>query len=178
MESNSFLDPSKLISQLDITPGMKVVDFGSGSGHYVLTIAQILNDSGLVTAIDVIDSALEVTRAKANSLGLKNLQTIRANLEIPGSTGLPDSSQNLVLVSNTLSQNEKKLEILKEATRVTASKGKIAIVDWQKGTGGPGPEDERRIDKETTTTLVKEFGLVLEKEIQTDHYHFGLIFKK
>ena len=116
--ASDFLDPEAIIEKLDIHPGMRIGDFGSGSGFMALSLAKKVGDSGIIYAVDILDSALETLRAKANALGLANIQTLRGNLEVPGGSGLNDESQDLVLLVNILFQNDKKDAIAREAKRV------------------------------------------------------------
>lgn len=176
--TGGFLNPEKIISQFGLASDLKVADFGSGSGHFAILIAQFLGDTGTVTAIDILESALETVRIKASTLGLTNIQTVRGNLEVIGASGLSESSQDLVLAANVFFQNEKKQELIGEAKRVLKSGGKLIVIDWQKGSGGVGPPDNLRLGKELITPLASQLGFEFEKEIDAGSYHFGLIFKK
>lgn len=173
-----FLDPAVVVNQFGLKPGFRVADFGSGSGYFTIEMAKIVGESGFVSAVDILDSSLETIRAKAGLEGLRNIQTIRGNLEIVGGSGLVDGSQDVVLLANVLFQNENKPAILKEAKRVLRFGGRLIIIDWEKGIGGMGPPDEYRITKETLISLATQAGFSFEKEIPADQYHFGLIFRK
>jgi len=178
LPKGGFMNPSVVVSQFGLKPGFRVADFGSGSGYFTIEMAKIVGGSGFISAVDILDSSLETIRAKAGLEGLRNIQTIRGNLEIIGGSGLANESQDIVLLANILFQNENKMAILKEAKRVLGPGGKLIIIDWEKGSGGVGPPDEYRITKETLISLATQVGFRLEKEIPADQYHFGLIFRK
>lgn len=129
-------------------------------------------------AVDILEAALETVRERASGAGLKNIQLVRANLEVIGSTFLADDSQDFVLLANVLFQNDQKLEIIKEAKRILRPGAKLAIVDWEKGVGGLGPPDEFRTPKESILGLASQEGLSYEKDIVVDAYHFGMMFRK
>ena len=76
------MNPEAIVESFGLQSGMKVADFGSGSGYFTILMAKKVGDSGQVTAVDILESALETVRAKASVSGLKNLQTIRADLEV------------------------------------------------------------------------------------------------
>lgn len=173
-----FISPEAIVDSFGLQPGMRVADFGCGSGHFTLLMAKKVGPSSVVTGLDILESALEVVRAKAAADGLNNLQTIRTNLEVLGSSGLSDQSQDLVLVANILFQAEKKGEILKEAHRVLAPGGSLVVIEWKKEGAGLGPPSMRRLGDEEVKIMAKETGFSFAKEVEAGTYHFGLLFKK
>lgn len=172
-----FLDPEIVASKFGLKLGQEIADFGAGSGYFTIIMAKIVGDSGKVNAIDILDSSLETIRSKANLEGLKNIKTIKGNLEVIGGSGLDDSSQDFVLLANILFQNEDKVEIIRESKRVLKDDGRMVIIDWEKGSGGFGPPDEYRSPKETIMSLAAQEGFIFEKYIDVDKFHFGMIFR-
>lgn len=178
MPLGNFLNPEQIVAEFGVTEGMRVADFGSGSGHFAILLAQRVGKDGKVAAIDVQESALEAVRARAQAAGLENIEPIHADLEVLGSTGLPDDSHDLVLISNTLFQSSKKTEILKEAKRILKTQAVLVIIEWKKGGGGFGPPDNLRTDEETIQALVTGEGFIFEREINAGQFHFGTVFRK
>ena len=176
--SNQIFDLKSIVRQFGLQEGMRIADLGSGSGYFTIEIAKAVGEGGAVTAMDILDTALETVRARAISEGVKNIQLVRANLEIVGSTSLADDSQDFVLIKNVLFQNDGKLEIIKEAERVLRPAGKLVIIDWEKGAGGFGPPDEYRTPKESILVLANQEKFIYEKDISIDVYHFGMMFRK
>lgn len=175
---NQTFDLKNIVSQFELAPGMKIADLGSGSGYFTIEIAEAIGERGLVTAIDVLESALETVKTRAASVGVKNIHLVRANLEVLGSTFLSDNSQDFVLIKNVLFQNDEKMMVIREAKRISMFGKKLVIIDWEKGTGGLGPPDEYRSSKESIFNLAAREGLVYEKDITIDIYHFGMMFRK
>lgn len=161
-----------------LTEGMRVADFGCGSGYFAIQMAELVGESGLVTAIDVLDSALDTVRAKVKNAGLTNLETIRSNLEVVGSSGLADGSQDLVLLKNMLFQSTDRPSILREATRVLRAGGRLVVIDWKPGSGGLGPPEQYRLTATAVGELATAVGLVLMTGGEPDAFHFSCIFQK
>jgi len=176
--SSQIFDLKKIVEQFELEPGMRVADLGSGSGYFTVEMARSIEEGGVVTAVDILDTALETVRDRTLEAGLKNVQLVRANLEVIGSTFLADDSQDFVLLANVLFQNDQKLEVIREAKRILRPAGKLVIIDWEKGLGGLGPPDEFRTPKESILSLGSQEGLNYEKDITVDAYHFGMMFRK
>ncbi len=176
--ADQVLDLKNIVSQFGLEPGMKAADLGSGSGYFTIELAKAVGESGMITAVDILDTALEMVKAKMATGEIKNVRLVKGNLEVAGSSSLIDDSQDFVLIKNVLFQNDQKSGIIKEAKRVLRPAGKLVIIDWEKGVGGFGPPDEYRTPKESILSLVSQEGLTFEKEITIDAYHFGLMFRK
>ncbi|MEK7151233.1 MAG: methyltransferase domain-containing protein [Patescibacteria group bacterium] len=177
--SGGFMDPERIVSYFGLTQGMRVADFGSGAGYFTILIAKKVGSDGVVTAVDLMNSALETLRSKANVEGLNNIQTVRSNLEIIGSSGLAADSQDVVLLANILFQNPNKQPIVNEAFRVVKPTGTLIVIDWRRGTGGFGPPDDLRTDEEAMKQFFignKDFQF--SGAIDAGQFHYGMIFRK
>lgn len=172
------MDPERIAGTFGVTEGMRVADFGSGAGYFTILLARLVGEDGVVTAVDVLDSALDTVRAKAAGEGLNNVQIIRSNLEILGSSGLADGSQDMLLLANILFQNKDKEAIVNEARRALKSGGRLVVIDWQKGTSGFGPPDELRSDPQTMQAMISQAGFDFVGLIDAGLFHFGMTFKK
>ena len=176
--TGGFLDPVKIVGSFGIKEGMRIADFGSGAGYFTILVAEIVGSSGKVIAVDIMDDALATVRAKAQAERLTNVETVKSNLEVAGSSGADSGSQDMVLLVNALYQSEKKISIIEEARRILKPEGKLILIDWQKGTGGFGPPDDRRLNSEAMRNITLSAGFELENVIDAGVFHYGFIFKK
>lgn len=176
--TGGFLNPDMIVNEFGLREGMNVADFGSGAGYFTILIAQRVGKEGRVYALDIMETALDSVRAKAKSAELENVETIQTNLEVLGSSGLADQSQDVVLLANILFQSDKKSEIIRESKRVLKDGGSLIVVDWRKNTGGFGPPDSLRTDETAMRSLTTGEGLVFERDFNAGQFHFGMIFKK
>lgn len=175
--SNTFLSPQHVLEQVALAPGMAVADFGSGTGDFVLIASKIVGADGQVTAIDVQESAISSVRSRARIAGLLNITPVRANLEVPHASTLADDSQDVILLTNILFQNQKKDEIIQEAHRTLKPGGIVMFIDWQKE-AALGPMRGYRMDKEEVVKLFASDRFTFTKEIEAGAYHFGILFSK
>ena len=172
------LDPARVVDNLDIRPGMKIADFGCGTGHFTILMAKRVGDDGRVTAIDIQEAPLESVRTRAREAGLATIDIIRANLEVLGGTSLLDNSQDMVLLANVLFQSNKKPEIMREAHRILKSGGQLVMVEWKKGSGGFGPPENLRMDAEQLKALVSAEQFTFQRDIEVGQYHHVMMFIK
>ncbi len=176
--TGGFMNPDMVVLEFGLREGMVVADFGSGAGYFTILMGKLVGKSGKVTALDVLESALDSVRVKAKAAGLDNVVTTRANLEVLGSSGLAGDSQDMVLLANILFQSDKKELIFREAIRVLKKGGLLVVIDWKKGAGGFGPPDNLRTDKEQMKSVITAEGFIFERDINAGTFHYGMMFRK
>jgi len=171
----SFLDPNKILNELDLRDNMIAAEFGCGPGGWAIPLAQRL-EKGKVFALDIQPEKLSALKNRAESENVLNIETKQCDLEKVRGSGLPDNFLDLVLIPNVLFQTEKKDVIIGEAKRVLKKEGRLLIVDWmQKAKLGP---KEERVTRESVKEIAKNLDLELKKEFEAGIYHYGLIFEK
>lgn len=176
----SFFNPHKILEDIGIFgEGAAVADFGCGAGYFALPLAKLVGETGRIYAIDVLPSAIEIVASKAESEGLINIKTIRANLEIPQGSTIKEDSVDSVFLANILYQSQTgKIEILKEAQRILKDAGKMVVIGWIPGKTQMGPAEKLRISSETVRKDAVSLGFKLNKIFDIDPYHYCLIFNK
>ncbi|MEK7147518.1 MAG: methyltransferase domain-containing protein [Patescibacteria group bacterium] len=173
-----FTDPEKNLEQFDLQKGMRVADFGAGSGFYAFTAARLVGDKGKVFAVDIQKDLLTRLKKEAATKKLLNIEIVWGDLEKEGGAKLKDGSVDRAIVSNLLFQIEKKECLVREAARVLKPNGKVLVIDWTDSFGGLGPEPRAVFDKETARALFENDGFSLERTIDAGAHHYGLIFAK
>lgn len=173
-----FVDPQTVLSQLEIKDRIRVADFGCGAGFFSLAFAQKIGNEGMVYALDILPERLETVNSQAKNLGIANITTQRANLEMEGGSKLPDQSVDWVVIKDMLYQNREKAKILAEAKRVVKNDGKILLIEWKTEDTSIGPDRNLRISKESLVSLAQENGLGVFKEVGAGDFHYGLILIK
>lgn len=176
--AGAFLDTQRIVSSLGGLQGHHVADLGCGSGYFTLSLAQAVGRDGVVSTVDVMQEPLQSVQSRADALGLQNVRTIRADLEVMGGTKIPDASQDLVLIANVLFQSQKKEAILSEGMRMLKSGGKIIVIDWKKGVPGFGPPDESRTSGDGLRRLVESAGAKYERALDVGAYYTGAVYIK
>lgn len=154
---------------------MSVADFGAGSGAYVWPIAQALENSGHLYAIDVQRDLLRRIHNEALRRRYSTVSIVWADLEEPKATRLADHSLDLVLMSNILFQVRDKLALFKEAHRILKQEtGRLVAIDWSDSFGGLGPHKKDVVTKAAAGVLLIKGGFVPEAEFSAGAHHWGI----
>jgi SAM-dependent methyltransferase len=117
----------RIIEQLGLRPGLRVLDLGCGTGTLAVAIATAAPAASVV-AVDADEHALKRARRKAEDAGVF-IEWVRAFAD---ETGLPPRSFDRVvstLFFHHLSP-EDKWQTLEQARCLLRERGEIHIVDW------------------------------------------------
>lgn len=172
----NFAEPKANILQMGVREGMKIGDFGVGSGHYALAAAGIVGRDGKVYAIDVQEDLLHHVRDVAMRAGRTNIDTIWGDIEKPGGTKLRDGALDAVILSNILFQLDHPEKALLEARRTLKPGGKLLVIDWAASYAGLGPAPERVVPEHKAEELCLNAGFHKQKNFRAGAHHYGLVF--
>lgn len=172
----------EVISYVGLSGGMIVADLGSGPGRFTVEIAKAVGPNGKVYAIDIDDDALRELIDSARSLGLKNVETVRADLTkgIP----LPTSSLDVAFMANVLHglvRSGAGELVVKEVERVLRPGGLFAVIDFKKSFTAFGPPPWIRVSPEEVIDLVSRSSSALKVEERRDDIgfsHYMIKFRK
>jgi len=171
----TFLDPKKVLDQLELGPDMVAADFGCGSGGFTIPLAQRLK-KGLVHALDIQEAPLSHVKGYFLANNINNIKVVRCDLEKPGASAIPDNSLDSVVIANILFQSENKDAIINEAERVLKRGGRLLVVDWLPS--APKELIKKGASRRSIRQAAQGVDLKLEKELEAGDWHFALLFKK
>jgi ubiquinone/menaquinone biosynthesis C-methylase UbiE len=174
--SASFSSPHENVLQVGLREGMKVGDFGAGSGHYSRAAAAIVGHSGRVYAIDVQEDILKHIKLNTHDKHRSSIETIWGDIEKPLGTHLREASLDVVLLANTLFQVENRQALLGEIKRTLKPGGKLMVVDWAGSYGGVGPSSEMVVSEHEAEALFITAGYHKVKSFRAGPHHYGIIF--
>lgn len=172
----NFSDPQSNVLQLGLREGMKVADLGSGVGHYALSAANIVGDTGRVYAVDVQEEVLRHLLDNAKTRGLKNVETVWGNIEKQGGTTLKEHSMDAVILSNTLFQLEDKVPAVHEIKRILKPGGRLLVIDWAGSYEGMGPHPSHVVPEPTALELFITNGFHKLKDFRAGPHHYSIVF--
>ncbi|MFA6973654.1 MAG: methyltransferase domain-containing protein [Parcubacteria group bacterium] len=173
-----FTDPDFVVKQLDVQAGMKIADFGCGTGYFSLALAKKVGEEGVVYSLDILPQRLESVLSNAKRANLTNIIAKRVNLENPNGSRLEANSIDLAVLKGMLFQNKKKKDILAEAARVLKPGGQALVIEWGMANAAMGPEMQLRISKEALLGIAQQVGLSAAKEVNVGNFHYGVVLVK
>jgi ubiquinone/menaquinone biosynthesis C-methylase UbiE len=173
-----FLNPEQCIAQFGLKEGMRVADFGAGSGSYTRAASLRVGFTGRVYAIEVQKELVEKLDADIKEWKLLNTEVIWGDIEKNGGTKLADGSMDAVIVSNVLFQVADKLGLIDEAKRVLKSDGKVLVVDWLESFGNIGPTPSHVITAKMAQDLFEKRGFKYVETISPGPQHYGIILSR
>jgi predicted methyltransferase len=153
--------PEQIMDALKIADGSQVAEIGAGGGWFTVRLARRVNQNGVVYAEDVQPEMIEAIRRRVVRENLTNVRTV---LGTTRDSRLPHGL-DAILINWAYSEMENPVAVLKDAAQSLKPQGRIGIVDFSPGAGGPGPEPEQRVSPESVIRNAGAAGLrVISRE--------------
>ncbi|OGJ11238.1 hypothetical protein A2565_00835 [Candidatus Nomurabacteria bacterium RIFOXYD1_FULL_36_19] len=156
--------------------GMRVADFGAGTGAYSLASSRHVGHTGHVYAVEVQKGLVKKLESEIKEWKVSNVECIWGNIEKLHGTKIADHSMDAVIVANVLFQAEDKIGLIDEASRILKNGGKVLFIDWASSFSGMGPSEEHVVLPNVATDLFTKRGFKFVEKITTNEHHYGIIF--
>ena len=158
--------PDQIMDALGVADGSRVADIGPGAGWFTIQLARRVGPNGLVYAEDVQRQMLEAVRRRVSREGLQNVQTVFGTATDPN---LPRGALDAILLVDMYSEVDDRVTFLRNLARALKAVGRIGVVNYKPGQGGPGPSSDAnegvRVDSSVVEADARAAGLrVLARE--------------
>lgn len=174
--SSAFSDPQSNVLQMGLSEGMRVGDFGSGTGHYARAAAGIVGYDGRVFAIEVQEDVLKHLKLNTQAPQQRCIEVVWGDFEKIGGTHLRDHSLDAGMLANVLFQVENRDGLLAELKRVLKPGAKLLVVDWAGSHGGMGPSPDALVSESEAERIFIEGGFHKVKGFRGGPHHYALVF--
>jgi predicted methyltransferase len=148
--------PEQIMDALAIADGGAVADIGAGAGWFTIHLARRVGPNGVVYAQDVQRQMLEAIRRRVERERLQNVKTLLGEDRDPH---LPKGSLDAVLVVDVYPEVTARVAFLRNVAAALKPGGRIGIVNYKPGRGGPGPAAEDRIESTAVEADARAAGL-------------------
>ncbi len=144
-------NPSEMLEQLAVKPGMTVCDMGCGDGYYTVELAKRVGAEGRVLAVDIQPEMLQELSRRCERDELRNVEMV---LGVPHNPKLPEGEVDLILMVDVYHEFSHPVEMLAAMRRSLKPSGRIALVEYR----GEDPSVPIKPDhKMTKKQILKEY---------------------
>lgn len=169
------LPPEETLIRLGLHKGDVMADIGCGIGYFTIPAAEIVGKDGQVFAMDISPEMLSEVEIKVKDNNISNVKTI---LTGENDFKLEADKITIAFISTVLHEIEDKEKFLIGIKKLLLSKGRIAIVEWEKVRGEFGPPSEERLDKTDLEKILRKLGFSNISTISIGENFYGLIVQK
>jgi predicted methyltransferase len=172
--------PDQIMDAIGVAEGSKVAELGAAGGWFTLQLAERVGPNGRVYAEDIQRAMLEGISRRMQSENLTNVTTV---LGTPSDPQLPPGL-DAALISDAFHEMDDPedptvvVTLLRNVARSLKPQGRLGIVDWTPGHGGPGPAADHRVDPRTVIAAANAAGFQLIKREDFPPFVFLLVFGK
>ena len=176
--SYDLIDPGALWGELNLPKGITFLDLGCGRGNYALAAAHLIGPAGVVYAVDLWEEGIASLKERAAREGRANLQPLVAPAgRVPMESRSVDVGF-MATVLHDLVEAGTAAGALAEAARVIKAAGRLAIVEFHKIDGPPGPPRHIRLDPAEVEALVAPYGFARQQTVKLGPYNYLITFVK
>jgi ubiquinone/menaquinone biosynthesis C-methylase UbiE len=177
--SFDLIDSEKFFNELNLQKGISFLDVASGKGAYSLAVSDIIGPKGSVFAVDLWAEGIEMLKAAAKERGIDNITTFVSHVgrKIP----VQDRSIDVCLIATALHDFvEERIDqgALTEIARVITPTGILAVMEFNKIDGPPGPPIDIRLSPAEVSDLLDPYGFEKERYVDVGPYNYLMMLKK
>jgi ubiquinone/menaquinone biosynthesis C-methylase UbiE len=166
--------PDQVMDALLIAEGSKVADVGAGGGWFTIHLSRRVGPNGVVYAEDIQPEMIEAISRRVQR---ENLTNVKPVLGMPKDPRLPPGLDAVLIADSYPEMDDppgSAVPLLKNVARSLKPQGRLGIVNFKPGEGGPGPAE--RVAPEAVIERAAEAGLQLIKREEVPPFLYLLVF--
>jgi ubiquinone/menaquinone biosynthesis C-methylase UbiE len=175
--SFQLIDAEKVLEELHLKKGNTFLDMACGQGEYAIEFSKILGEEGLIYAVDLWEENIVQLKKAVSGAGIKNIKAIVADVSKVMPIG--NNSVDVCLMATVLHDlilEKVADEAIKEVVRVLKPNGLLAIIEFKKIDGPPGPPMKIRLSPNEVESLVRPFGFIKNELKEVGEYNYLMTF--
>jgi len=177
--SYDLIDVDIFFKELNLQEGISFLDLACGSGAYCLAASETIGDKGRIYGVDLWAEGIEVLKSAAAARGLSNIEAIISDAakKFP----VDNHSIDVCLMATVLHdfvEDKIDQEVLAETARTVKPNGILAIMEFKKIDGPPGPPRHIRLSPEQVDDLLTPFGYKREHFADVGPFNYLLLYKR
>lgn len=166
--------PSDMLKHVRIMPGMRVGDFGTGSGTYATLLLDRVGEEGQVYALDALPQTLESVRRRSLQSG-KRCMTVCTDFD--SSLPMRDNLLDLAVVANTLHAVDpmRRQDFVHELGRVVVPGGQVLLLEWADSFKNMGPPQALLVPPVAAVRLFRTAGFTTSTMLPAGTHHYAFV---
>jgi SAM-dependent methyltransferase len=170
----------QIMDALGIAEGSAVADLGAAGGWFTLRLARRVGPNGMVYAEDIQPLML---RLIGRLMQRENLTHVKTILGTPTDPRLPPGL-DAALIADAYHEMDDPADprlivtLLQNIAKSLKPQGRLGIVDWVPGSGGPGPAADQRVNPEVVIRAANAAGLRLVAREELPPFVLLLVFAR
>ncbi len=175
--SFELIDSETLFDELRLKKGSNFLDAGCGNGQFTVAASEIIGDEGCLWAIDLWEEGISLLQEEASSRKINNIKAMVGNIskQLP----IEKESVDVCLMSTVLhGLVQKKIAdgTFREIARALKPEGTLAVIEFKKVDGSPGPPFHIRLQPEEIERIAAPFGFRKKRVVDIGPYNYLITF--
>jgi precorrin-6B methylase 2 len=121
------IEVPRLVTLMELKPGMTVADLGAGFGAWTVALAKWLGPNGRVYATDIGAQQLQILREAVKREGLTNVTVLEAGERV---TNLPAACCDAILIRDAYHHFSQPLELARSLATSLKPGGRLVVIDF------------------------------------------------
>ncbi len=171
--SFDLIDPALFFDTIQLDRNLVFLDIACGIGNYSLAVAEVLGENSIIFAIDLWPEGIS---SLLKEISKKMMTNIWATVgDISKRIPINNNSIDICLMATVLHdlvEVQTQHGALKEIARVLKPGGLLAIIEFIKVEGPPGPPIDIRLTAEEVESIVAPYGFLKEYIADVGPYNY------
>ena len=169
-------NPEMVISKMGDINDLVVADIGTGTGYFAL---RIVKNGGIVIGIDIEQKSIDYIEERKSELSPELTERLTTRLSVPNDPRLASNEADWVLIVNTYTYMDDRINYLKKVVKGLKQNGKIMVVDYKIGDMPVGPNDTFKVPITKALDEIKSAGFkVLEVDNSSLQYQYIIVAQR
>ena len=164
--------PDLVMDALNIADGSVAAEIGAAGGWFTVRLARRVGPNGVIYAEDIQPVMID---AIARRMQRENLRNVRTVLGTPSDPNLP-AGLDAVLIADAYHEMDDPVAVLSNAAKSLKPQGRLGVVEFNPGGGGPGPDADQRVRPESVIEAARKAGLELVAREAVPPFQYLLVF--
>ena len=176
--SKAYLNAERVLQETGLKSGDNFLDIGCGDGYFSIAASKIVSNKGKVYALDSYEKSIVALKQQIHRESIGNIEAIVA--DVTKKMPLPDATTDVCLMANVVHgflANGEVPSVMAETARVMKAGSTLAVVEFQKIPGPPGPPISIRMTPEELEDLISGYGFKKNKVAEVGPFHYAAMFR-